>query len=47
MKYEIIDHTADIGIRAFGKNIQELFENTAYGMFEIITSIDKVKKKYK
>ena len=43
MKYEIIDHTADVGIRAFGKDINELFENTAYGMFEIIASLEDVK----
>lgn len=24
--YEIIEHTADVGIKAFGKNISEAFE---------------------
>ncbi len=43
MKYEIIDHTADVGIRAFGKDVNELFENTAYGMFEIIASLENVR----
>lgn len=42
MKYEIINHTADVGIRAFGKDVNELFENTAYGMFEIIASLNNV-----
>ncbi len=40
--YEIIDHTADIGIRAFGKNISEAFENAAKGMFDIITDESEI-----
>lgn len=35
--YEIIEHTADTGIRAFGKTKQELFQNAALGMFFLIT----------
>ncbi|MFH2137692.1 MAG: archease [Candidatus Omnitrophota bacterium] len=35
-KFEIIEHTADIGLRAFGKNKKELFLNAAQGMFSII-----------
>lgn len=27
--YEILDHPADIGIKAYGKNIEELFSNAA------------------
>jgi len=36
-KYEIIEHTADIGIKAFGKTLSETFQNAAKGMFDIIT----------
>jgi SHS2 domain-containing protein len=36
-KYEIIEHTADIGIKAFGKNLAESFENAAVAMFDLIT----------
>ncbi|MBI4335989.1 MAG: archease, partial [Candidatus Omnitrophica bacterium] len=32
-KYEPIEHTADIGIRAYGRSLKELFENAALGMF--------------
>ncbi|MDP2921476.1 MAG: archease [Candidatus Omnitrophota bacterium] len=35
--YEIIDHTADIGIKARGVTLIELFENSAKGMFHIIS----------
>ncbi|MDH7517713.1 MAG: archease [Candidatus Thermoplasmatota archaeon] len=41
-KYEIIEHTADIGIRAYGKTLSEAFENAAKGMFDIITDKSEV-----
>jgi len=41
-KYEIIEHTADIGIKAFGKTLSETFENAAKGMFDIITDKSEV-----
>lgn len=34
--YEIIEHTADVGLKAYGVTLKELFENAAKGMFEII-----------
>jgi len=37
-KYEFFEHTADIGIKAFGKTLKELFANAASGMFEIIAT---------
>jgi len=36
-KYELIDHTADVGVKAYGKNLSETFENAAKAMFDIIT----------
>ena len=36
-RYEPVDHPADAGIRAFGRNLAELFENAAYGLFDTIT----------
>ncbi len=36
-KYDIIDHTADVGIKAYGKTLSEAFQNAGYGMFDIIT----------
>lgn len=34
--FELIDHTADVGIKAWGATLTELFENAAIGMFSII-----------
>ncbi len=36
-KYDLIDHTADVGIKAYGETVSEAFENAAIGMFDIIT----------
>ena len=36
MRYEILEHTADIGIRACGETLSELYSNTTEGMFAII-----------
>ena len=35
--FEIVDHTADVGIKAHGSILTELFENAARGMFSVIT----------
>jgi len=44
-KFEVIDHTADIGIVAYGGNLNELFANAARGLFSLITDIDKIASK--
>ena len=41
-RFEEFDHTADVGIRAYGKTLNELFENAAAGMFSLITDLDQV-----
>lgn len=34
-RYEEIPHTADWSFRAYGRNLNELFENAAYAMFAL------------
>ncbi len=34
--YELIEHTADIGIRVKGKDLKEIFKNAALAMFDIM-----------
>ena len=36
MKYEILEHKADIKIKVFGKTLEELFENAALAMVSIL-----------
>lgn len=44
-RYEIIEHTADIGIRIFGRDKKELLLNAAYGFFDVITDLKKIEIK--
>jgi SHS2 domain-containing protein len=44
MSIEVINHTADVGIRVHSPNLAKLFEEAARGMFELITSLKGVKK---
>ena len=40
--YEILDHTADVLIRAYGKTLAEAFEHAAKAMFDIITDNSEI-----
>jgi len=40
--YRLIDHTADIGIKVYGKTLKELFRNAAIGCFDNIADLDNV-----
>ncbi len=44
-RFEVIDHTADAGIIAYGSDLKEAFANSAYGMFSLIADLDRVKEK--
>jgi len=41
-RFELIEHTADIGLVAYGRTLAEAFANAAYGMFSIIAELDNV-----
>lgn len=43
--FEIIDHTADVGLRAYGGTLKEAFENAAAGMFSLIVDPEDIKQK--
>ena len=40
--FEIVDHTADIGIIAYGADIAQAFANAARALFSLITELDDV-----
>ncbi len=42
--FEIIDHTADVGIIAYGADIRQAFANAARAMFSLITELDEVEE---
>ncbi len=41
-RYEIIDHTADVGIAAYGSDMAEAFASAARGMFSLMVDIESV-----
>ncbi len=45
MRYEEIEHTADVGIRAYGKTASEIFAHAAEGMFSLIADPTEVEPK--
>ena len=40
--FEIIDHTADVGIIAYGADISQAFANAARALFSLITELNDV-----
>ena len=40
--FEIVDHTADVGIIAYGADIKQAFANAARALFSLITELDEV-----
>ena len=42
-RFEVLDHTADIGIVVHGEDLRALFENAGEAFFHLITDLKKVK----
>lgn len=42
MGFEFFDHTADIGIHAWGDTLEDAFENSALAVFEVMTDTSKI-----
>ena len=41
-RYEVLDHTADIGLVVYGKDLKALFEHAGEGFFHLITDLKQV-----
>ncbi len=41
-KFENLEHIADLAIRAYGKELSELFINSAYAMFSNMVDLNKI-----
>lgn len=42
--YDIVNHTADVGIIAYGADISQAFANAARALFSLITELDDVEE---
>ena len=45
--FEVIDHTADVGIIAYGAEIKQVFVNAALALFSLITELEDVGEELK
>ena len=43
-RFQLIEHTADTGLIAYGNSLAEAFANAAYGLFSIIAELRKVRE---
>ncbi len=43
-RFQLIEHTADVGLIAYGQTLAEAFANAAYGLFSIIAELKTVKE---
>ena len=43
MDYEVLSHTAETGIRAYGRDLNQSFSNAAKAMFCLVTDLNLIK----
>ena len=43
MKYKFLEHTADVKFQAFGKSLEEVFENSVLAVSEVLSHGKKIK----
>jgi SHS2 domain-containing protein len=43
MSFEVFEHTADIGVRVFGRDLAELLKNAALALLSLITERESVR----
>ncbi len=44
-RFEVLDHTADIGLIVYGDDLKALFENAGEAFFHLITDLKKVRRR--
>ncbi len=44
-KYEFIEHTGDLGFKAYGSTCEELFVNAASAFFEVLVSLESIQER--
>jgi SHS2 domain-containing protein len=42
IQYETFEHEADIGIRGFGRTVEEAFENAASSLYSVMVDVEAV-----
>jgi SHS2 domain-containing protein len=42
MRYELLEHTADVMVRAHGRSMEECFSNAAYALFDQMVDASRI-----
>jgi SHS2 domain-containing protein len=42
-KYVYLDHTADVGFRAYGDTVEAVFAHAAEALFDVLTALDQIR----
>jgi len=43
-RFDVIEHTADAGVVAYGVDLKEAYANAAYGMFSLMADLEAVQE---
>ncbi|HHT9120917.1 MAG TPA: archease, partial [Candidatus Hypogeohydataceae bacterium YC41] len=43
--YKVLEHTADMALEVYGRNLKELFSNTAFALFDVVANLSEVEEK--
>ena len=43
-RFDVVEHTADTGVIAYGADMREAFANAAYGMFSLMADLKQVRE---
>ncbi|MEO0019825.1 MAG: archease [candidate division WOR-3 bacterium] len=44
MNYKLLDHTADLKVEIFGRDLPELFASAAFMLFDVMVDLERVKE---
>lgn len=44
-RYRVLEHTADLALGVYGRNLEELFSNAAFALFDVLTDLSRVEER--
>ncbi len=44
-RYRVLEHTADLALRIYGRSLKDLFSNAAFALFDVVTDLSTVEER--
>lgn len=44
-RYKVLEHTADLALEVYGRDLKELFGNAAFALFDVVTDLSRVEER--